>query len=149
MRFWTPREKLSVQGHTHLNLGSPVSWASLVAQMVKNLPANVGDHLGDGGSIPGLGRSPGEGNGYPLQYYCLENSMDRGAWWAIQSMGSQRVSYNWATNTFTFRWFVLSTWSVHGPGLGLQRTQRWFAILSGIQNTGHVWAPQQFMNVWS
>ena len=33
--------------------------------------------------IPGLGRSPGEGNGYPLQYSCLENSMDRGAWWAI------------------------------------------------------------------
>ena len=37
---------------------------------------------GDPGSIPGLGRSPGEGNGYPLQYSCLENSMDRGAWWA-------------------------------------------------------------------
>ena len=38
---------------------------------------------GDLGSIPGLGRSPGEGNGYPLQYSGLENSMDRGAWWAI------------------------------------------------------------------
>ena len=37
---------------------------------------------GDPGSIPGLGRSPGEGNGNPLQYSCLENSMDRGAWWA-------------------------------------------------------------------
>ena len=37
---------------------------------------------GDPGSIPGWGRSPGEGNGYPLQYSCLENSMDRGAWWA-------------------------------------------------------------------
>ena len=34
------------------------------------------------GSIPGLGRFPGEGNGYPVQYSCLENSMDRGAWWA-------------------------------------------------------------------
>ena len=33
--------------------------------------------------IPGSGRSPGEGNGYPLQYSCLENSMDRGAWWAV------------------------------------------------------------------
>ena len=41
----------------------------------------------DPGSIPGSGRSPGEGNGYPLQYSCLENSMDRGAWWAIQSDG--------------------------------------------------------------
>ena len=38
---------------------------------------------GDPGSIPGLGRSPGEGDGYPLQYSGLENSMDRGAWWAI------------------------------------------------------------------
>ena len=37
---------------------------------------------GDLGSIPGLGRSPGEGNGNPLQYSCLENSMDEGAWWA-------------------------------------------------------------------
>ena len=37
---------------------------------------------GDSGSIPGLGRSPGGGNGNPLQYFCLENPMDRGAWWA-------------------------------------------------------------------
>ena len=37
---------------------------------------------GDVGLIPGLGRSPGEGNGNPLQYFCLENSMDSGAWWA-------------------------------------------------------------------
>ena len=44
----------------------------------KASPCNVGDP----GSIPGLGRSPGEGNGYPLQYSCLENSMDRGAWQA-------------------------------------------------------------------
>ena len=39
-------------------------------------------NAGDPGSIPGLGRSPGEGNGYPFQYSCLENSMHRGAWWA-------------------------------------------------------------------
>ena len=45
----------------------------------------------DAGSIPGSGRSPGEGNGNPLQCSCLTNSTDRGAWWAIQSMGSQRV----------------------------------------------------------
>ena len=38
--------------------------------------------VGDMGSIPRLGRSPGEGNGYPLQYSCLENPMDTGAWWA-------------------------------------------------------------------
>ena len=39
-------------------------------------------NAGDAGSIPGLGRSPGEAIGYPLQYFCLENSKDRGAWWA-------------------------------------------------------------------
>ena len=39
-------------------------------------------NAGDPGSIPGLGRSPGEENGNPLQYFCLENSMDRGPWWA-------------------------------------------------------------------
>ena len=39
-------------------------------------------NAGDLGSIPGLGRSPGEGNGNPLQYSCLENPMDQGAWWA-------------------------------------------------------------------
>ena len=40
-------------------------------------------NVGDPGLITGSGKSPGEGNGYPLQYSCLENSMDRGAWWAI------------------------------------------------------------------
>ena len=42
-------------------------------------------NAGDPGSIPGLGRSPGEGNGNPLQYSCLRNPMDRGAWWATYS----------------------------------------------------------------
>ena len=50
--------------------------------MVKNPSANAGD-IRDTGSIPGLGRSPGEGHENPLQYSCLENSMDRGAWQAI------------------------------------------------------------------
>ena len=51
--------------------------------MVKNLIANAGDAR-DVGLIPGLGRSPGEGNGYPLQYSCLENPMNRGAWQGLQ-----------------------------------------------------------------
>ena len=50
--------------------------------MVKNPAASAGDKR-DAGSIPGLGRSPREGYGNPLQYSCLENPMDRGAWWAI------------------------------------------------------------------
>ena len=45
---------------------------------------------GDRGLIPGLGRSPGGGHGSPLQYSCLENPIDRGAWWALQSLGWQR-----------------------------------------------------------
>ena len=47
--------------------------------VVRNLPANAGE-VRDAGSIPGLGRSPGEGHGNPLQYSRLENPMDRGAW---------------------------------------------------------------------
>ena len=50
--------------------------------MVKNLPANAGN-IRDSGSIPGLRRSPGGGQGDPLQYSSLENPMNRGAWWAI------------------------------------------------------------------
>ena len=57
-------------------------------------------NVGDLGSIPGLGRSPGEGNGNPLQYSCLENPMDRGAWWATVH-GSQRVD---TTERFHFTW---------------------------------------------
>ena len=106
-------------------------WASLVAQLVKNLPtmceALVGflgqevawrryrlptpvflgfPHGSDGkestcnvkdlGSIPGLGTSPGGGHGNPLEHSCLENPMDKGAWW-LQSMGLQRVRQDWAS----------------------------------------------------
>ena len=52
-----------------------------MALVVKNLPANAGDTR-DSGLIPGLERSPGESQGNPLQYSCLENPMDRRAWWA-------------------------------------------------------------------
>ena len=52
----------------------------------------------DLGSIPGLGRSPGEGNGNPLQYSCLENLMTEEPG-GLQSMGSQRVGHNWVSNT--------------------------------------------------
>ena len=58
--------------------------------MVKNPPASAGD-IRDTGSIPGLGRSPGEGNGNPLQYSCLEYPMDTGAWQATV----HRVRKNW------------------------------------------------------
>ena len=61
-----------------------------MAQMVKNLACKAGDP----GRIPGSGRSTGEGNGYPLQYSCLENSMDRAAWWATVHQESQRIGHN-------------------------------------------------------
>ena len=68
--------------HIHMNNLNRISvlhGASLVAQMVKNQPANAEIM----GSIPGLGRSPGEGNGNPLQYSYLENPMDRGTWQTV------------------------------------------------------------------
>ena len=52
-------------------------------------------NAGDLGLIPGSGRYPGEGNGYPLQYSCLENSMERGVWWAV---------YNWATDSLSMEY---------------------------------------------
>ena len=58
--------------------------------VVKKPPANAGDKR-DMGSIPGSGRSPGGGHNNPLQYSCLENPMDRGAWWATV----HRVAKNW------------------------------------------------------
>ena len=65
------------------------------SSLVKNLPANEGDAR-DTGSIPALGRSPGEGNGNPLQYSCMGNPMD-GVPGGLQSLGSQRVAHDRVT----------------------------------------------------
>ena len=59
----------------------------MVALVVKHPRANEGD-IRDTGLRPGLGRSPGERNGNPLQYSCLENPMERGAWWAVVPRGT-------------------------------------------------------------
>ena len=60
-------------------------------------------NAGDLGSIPGLGRSPGEGNGNPLQYSCLENPKDGGAWWAtVQGVAKSQTWLSDFTFTFTF-----------------------------------------------
>ena len=66
----------------------PYYWASWVALVVKNPPANAGN-VRDVGSIPGSGRSSGGGHCKPLQYSCLENPMDRGAWWATVHKGAK------------------------------------------------------------
>ena len=66
-------------------------WASQVALVVKKPPAKAGD-AGDAGSVPDLGRFLGGGHGSPLQYSCLENPMDRGAWRAaVQGVAKSQM----------------------------------------------------------
>ena len=74
------------------------SWIFPGSTVIKNPPANVGDV----GSIPGLGWSPGVENGNPLQYSCLENSMDGGAGWATVHI----VTTNWTRLSDSLRWFL-------------------------------------------
>ena len=81
--------------------------------MVKHHPANAGDS----GSISGLGRCPGEGNGSPLQCSSLGNSMDRGAW--LQSLGSQRVRNDSVTrqqqqNIHSVKFTILKVYNFSG-----------------------------------
>ena len=70
--WWEREERNTLCRKTSTDWGFPGG------SVVKNPPANAGD----AGLIPGSGRSPGEGNGNPLQYSCLRNPMNRGAWWA-------------------------------------------------------------------
>ena len=75
-----------------------------MALAVKNLPASAGD-IRDTGSIPGLGRSPGEGNGNPLQYPCLENPMDRGAWWVtVHRVAKSQTRQKRLSKQWRFEW---------------------------------------------
>ena len=83
--FWLPKGKGGINWEigTGMLIHAPVyiKWGFPGDSVVKNSPAPAGEAR-DVGSIPGSGRSPGEGNGSPLQYSCLGNPMDRGAWWA-------------------------------------------------------------------
>ena len=72
------QKSLIQTGYTDFEVHYLSTWASLVAQVKKSAC-----QAGGTGSIPGLGRSPGGGNGNPLQYSCLENSTNRGAQWAV------------------------------------------------------------------
>ena len=72
------------------------AWTSLVAQLLKNPHTNAGDT----GSMPGSGKSPGARNGNPLQYSCLRNPTDRGAWWAIvQGVAKSRTRLSTQAHT--------------------------------------------------
>ena len=101
--WWKKPESYSQKKATNMGLSSPAMWllpicyssklqqASLTAQLVKESACKVGDR----GLIPGWRRSPGEGNGNPLQYSCLENPMDRGPWQGTV-YGITRVRHNLA-----------------------------------------------------
>ena len=92
-----------------------INWINIQsfgASAVKNSPANAGDT----GSIPGLGRSPEEGNGNTLQYSCLGNPMDKGAWRAAVHKGRKESdkteatehTYTYAIKYFSTAWFLIA-----------------------------------------
>ena len=89
-----------------------------MALVAKNLPASAGD-MRDACSIPRLGRSPGGGHGNPVQYCCLENPVDGGAWRA-QSIGSQRVRQDWSDLARTHAW--MTAWKGRS---GYQQVRGW------------------------
>ena len=97
-----------------IRLGMWYTGASQVALVVKNPPASGGD-IRDTGSIPGLGRSPGGGHGNPLQYSCLENSMDRGAWQAMVHKSAKCQTRLKRLSMHTFVWKITWVLRVRAP----------------------------------
>ena len=101
------KEDLSGLGK-HMTIIPPTPWITLPLLPYRGFTGGSNSkesacNVGGPGLIPGLGRSPSEGNVYPSQYSCLENSM--GSWLepgGLQSMVLQRGGHNWAANTFTF-----------------------------------------------
>ena len=93
--------------------------------VVKNPPANAGDQ----GSIPGSGGSLGERNGYPLQYSCLENPMDRGAWW-LQSRGLQTVAFSSVQSLSCVRLFVTPWTAAHQASLSITNSRSLLKVTS-------------------
>ena len=106
------------------------------------------------GLIPGSGTSPGKGNGYPLQYFCLENSMDRGAWWP-QPMGPKRVEHNWVILSATWSQRMLTWNKVDLIGVEISRRTEWILgdkiwrtclWISSVQSLSYVWL---FVTPWT
>ena len=85
--------------------------ASPVASTVRNPPANAGD-TGGVGSVPELGRSPGEGNGNPLQYSCLGNPMDRGAWQVAVHGVTKVLDTTYRLNNHLLMFQLINSWSL-------------------------------------
>ena len=120
-------------------------------------------NAGDLGLIPGLGRSPGEGNGSPLQYSCLENSMDRGAWWALWGRKELDMT-EWLTlkrGTFTLKlntFHILFTWlwqSFISKTLqqfrSISSSLKWPKLLFSLWKHAPLWAHWDFslLHNWS
>ena len=118
-----------------------------VAWMVKNWPANTWD-LRDVGSIPGLGRSPGGGHSNPFQYSCLENSMDRGAWWArVHRVAKSRTWQKWPSTQHIYILVYTGPYFRGGNGTRLQYSWKipWTEVPGRLQSMGslrvrHDWA---------
>ena len=102
------RETSAEDGDSKCPLLIPPSCGFPGGSVVKNLPASSGDAR-DVGSIPGLGRSAGVGNGNPLQYSCLENSTGRGGWWVtVHGVAkSQTRLSGWARSSLLLPWWPL------------------------------------------
>ena len=121
-------------------LGKIYTWFSLISlgflcgTVIKNPPANARDTR-DMSSIPGLGRSPGGVHGNPLQYSCLENSIDRGAWWA--TVQGVTKSWIWLSDwTFTTHYAHLMWWKTGNTGVSGSRGWTWReAMLTGVMST--------------
>ena len=140
--LWTLVGKGAWAFHHYLGLSVSFYWISSVdcshlsslpsqvTLVVKNLPANAGDTR-DTSLIPGSGRSSGEVNGNPLQYSCLENPMNRGAWQATVH-GSQRVRHDWSDLSHTQTHTHTHTHTPPLPSLQMCNTAPllWFPINS-------------------
>ena len=112
---WRSKPQQSINSHwSKWTLSKNLQTINGVFQMalvVKNLSANGGD-IRDTGSIPESGKSPGGRNGYPLQYPCLENSMDRGTWWVV---------VHWVTKCWTpLKWLSRQAQKIN-PAEGMEK----------------------------
>ena len=95
LSHWAPRHTVKCPKDHSYRQHISVGWAYLVVLVIKNPLANAGD-IRDTGSIPGSGRSPGGRHGKPLHYSCLENCMDRGAWWAtVHRVTKSQTQLKW------------------------------------------------------
>ena len=116
--------------------------------MVKNLPANTGD-IRDTGSIPGSGRSPGGGHCNPLQYSCLENPMDRGAWWAVvHRFSKSQTQLKWlGTHREKLLPILAFAWTTSGSLYHLSYSYKLMnsLVTQMVKNTPAVWETR----VWS